>query len=358
MYPDFFEPCSRADAAVLQKNRPMTNICQVLISGEGYLTDAMRYAGADEKYITGECSDFERFRELCRVYPFFKGNAAQYVCREILNSIFGINEELSKKNCEAIWVKTADVLAENPLTPTELLRRLNVGGMGILTDICADPSTFEKLEAAAPVLCPDSILSVDKRGYKRILATLEEAVGHKICDISSFDRAVLHLVDGFASKGCNLVVLSGLCDGDFGKCDYFHAENAMLRAVATGGNILPEEARDFRRYEIRKIAENCRAKKLDLMLEFCIPSIEILPDVTTSSIVERRIWLNFSESEAPLAKECTIDLHDDLQAQFSAHARRYAIGNMPQFFVGTANLCELCLHGFYRDELRKFSEKL
>ena len=358
MYLDFFEPCSQVEAAVLQKNRPMTNICQVLISGEGYLTDAMRYAGADEKYIAGECSDFERFRELCRVYPFFKGNAAHYVCRGILDSIFGINEELSEKNCEAIWMKTADFLAENPLTPTELLRRLNVGGMGILTDICADLSTFEKLEAAAPVLCPDSILSVDKRGYKRIFAMLEEAVDHKICDISSFDRAVLHLVDGFASKGCNLVVLSGLCDDDFGKSDYFHAENALMRAVATDGNILPEEARDFRRYAIRKIAENCRAKKLDLMLEFCIPSIEILPDVKTSSIIERRIWLNFSESEAPLIKECTIDLRGDLQAQFSSYAKRYAIGNMPPFFVGTANLCELCLHGFYRDELGKFAEKL
>lgn len=358
MYPDFFEPCSRVDAAALQKNRPMTNICQVLISGEGYLTDAMRYTGSDEKYITGECSDFERFRELCRVYPFFKGNAAQYVCREILDSIFGIDEELSEKNCEAIWTETADFLAENPLTPTELLRRLNVGGMGILTDICADLSTFEKLKAAAPVLCPDSIMSVDKRGYKRIFAMLEEAVDHKISDISSFDRAVLHLVDGFASKGCNLVVLSGLCDDDFGKSDYFHAENALMRAVATDGNILPEEARDFRRYEIRKIAEICRAKKLDLMLEFCIPSIEILPDVKTSSIVERRIWLNFSESEAPLAKECTIDLRGDLQAQFFSYAKRYAIGNMPPFFVGTANLCELCLHGFYRDELGKFAEKL
>ena len=53
-----------------------------------------------------------------------------------------------------------------------------------------------------------------------------------------------------------------------------------------------------------------------------------------------------------------MDLRGDLQTQFFSYAKRYAIGNMPPFFVGTANLCELCLHGFYRDELGKFAEKL
>ena len=358
MHLDFFEPCSRLDVAVLKANRPMTNIAQILLSGEGYLADAMRYAGADEKYITGGCSDFERFRELCRVYPFFEGNVAQYVCREILSLIFGIEEELSEKNCEEIWTKTADLLVKDPLTPTDLLKRLNISEMGILTDICADLSAFETLGTAAPVLCPDSVLSVGKRGYKKIFSDFERACGEEIRTVSAFDAALERLTEKFVQNGCSLAVVGGLSADDFGKNDYYHAESALTRAISTDGNVSDGEKRDFCRYAVGKFLEICRRKRLDVMLEFYAPPLEILPDIKVKSPVERRIRLNFSESETPLAKDCLIDLRSDLQERFSAYARRYAIGNMPPFFVGSANLCELCLHGFYRDELENLAKKL
>ena len=79
-----------------------------------------------------------------------------------------------------------------------------------------------------------------------------------------------------------------------------------------------------------------------------------LPDIEVESAVERRIRLNFSGNERPLIKEGFIDLRADLQAQFSAYAKRCAIGNLPAFFVGTANPAELCLHGFYRSQLEKY----
>lgn len=355
---DFFELCSEIDLAVLQENRPVTNIARILLSGEGYVKTAVRNAGAEEKYITGDASDFEKFRELCRVYPFFDGNVAQYVCRTVLSKVFGIKEELSSNNCEGIWRKSADILVENHLTPADLLSRMNVGKIGILTDICADLSDFEKLDvSASPVLCPDSVFSVGKRGYKNKFSSFEKACGENISFISAFDTALVRMIERFMQNGCYFAVVRGLSADDFGKSDYFHAQNALTRAVDTDGNISAEEVRDFRRYAIGKFIENCREKKIDLLLEFSAPPLQILPDIKVESPVERRIWLNFSESETPVVKEGFIDLHADMQAQFLAYAKRYAIGNLPPFFVGSANLCELCLHGFYRSELQRYAKK-
>ncbi len=355
---DIFELCSKIDFTALQENRPMTNIAQILLSGEGYVRTAVRHAGVEEKYITGNGSDFEKFRELCRVYPFFEGNVAQYVCRAILSMIFGIKEALSVNNCERIWTETAELLVKKPLAPADLLKRFGVNKLGVLTHISCALPPFEQLDMTAfPVLCPDSVFSVGKRGYKKKFTALEKAFGESISCISAFDAALIHMTERFTQKGCNFAVVSGLCAEDFGKSDYFHAQNALTRAIATDGNISAEEARDFRRYAIGKFLENCREKKIDVLLEFSAPEFEILPDIKVGSSVERRIWLNFSENETPLAKEGFIDLREDLQEQFSAYSKRFAIGNLPPFFVGSANLCELCLHEFYRSELQRYAKK-
>ncbi len=349
---EFFEACCRIDPPRLQEDRCLTNIAQILLSGEGYVTDAMRYAGAEEKYITGDASDFEKFREFCRVYPLFEGNVAQHVCREILSRIFEIKAELSEKNCEEIWQKTADHLMENPLTVSDLISRLNIGRIGVLTDISADLSVFDRLsERVVPVLCPDSVFEVDRRGYKKKFEDFKKAFGENLLRI---ERAFETLTEKFIEKGCSLAVLHGLTDNDFGKSDYYHAEKAQKKAVETDGNISADEARDFRRYAIGKFLEICRQNRLDVLLEFSAPTLEILPDIRVESPVERRIWLNFSGNECPLVKEGSIDLHADLQAQFSAYAKRFAIGNMPPFFVGTASPAEFCLHGFYRERLEKY----
>lgn len=358
MYLDFYEPCSKVDVAVLQKNRYVTNITQLLLSGEGFVTRAMRNAGAEEKYITGDGSDYEKFRELCRAYPLFEGNAAQFVCDFVLRRFFGCDTALSAENCDEIWMKTADCLVGKPLTAAELLRGLNVGGIGVMTDISAELSPFGSLDTAAtPVLCPDSVLSVDKRGYKKRFSLLETAFGEKITCISDFDAALSTLTERFTEKGCSLAVVSGLSREDFGKSDHYHAQQALENAIRSDGNVSAEESRDFRRYAIGKFLEACREKKLDVLLEFCAPALEILPDIKAEATVERRIWLNFSEKELPLVKEGFIDLGADLEQQLFAYSRRYAIGNLPPFFVGTANLAELCLHELYLSELKRFSER-
>ena len=349
---EFFEACSRIDPDKLQEDRRLTNIAQILLSGEGYVTGAMRYSGADEKYISGDASDFEKFRELCRVYPLFEGNAAQYVCREILERLFEIKDGLCENNCEEIWKKTSDHLMESPITTTDLISRFDVSKTGILTDISADLSAFDRLsERVVPVLCPDSVFEVDRRGYKKKFEAFKNAFGENSFGI---EKAFETLTEKFIKKGCSLAVLHGLTDGDLGKSDYYHAENAQKKAVETDGNIPADDARDFRRYACGKFLEICRQKRLDVLLEFSAPSLRILPDILVESPVERRIWLNFSGNEHPLVKDGFIDLRTDLQAQFSAYAKRYAIGNLPTFFVGTASPAELCLHGFYRRQLEKY----
>lgn len=86
----------------------------------------MRTAGIEEKFITGEASDYEKFRAFCRIVPDLAGHplflSAHLLLRRLLNCPLMLNEE----NCGAIWQIAADRLAL--LTDcTPLLKRLQIG---------------------------------------------------------------------------------------------------------------------------------------------------------------------------------------------------------------------------------------
>ncbi len=352
---------SKISSEYLSQNRRITNITELLLSGEGYVMRAMRCAGAREHFITGDGSDYEKFRELCRTAPLFAGNAAQFVCQYILGKFFDCNLALNTENCDKIWTLTADALAEKPLSVSEVLDALNIGELSVCTDISSElPMLCSLGEKLSLTLCPDSIFASDRPGYKKTVAVFEKSVGGEITDIRSFDDAMLRLLDRFCDNNCRRAAIGMLSKEDLGKSDFYHADLALKKAISTDGHITAEEARPLRRYLIGKFLEACRRKKINVMLEFSEKPLEILPEITLEAPVLRRAWLNFREEERalPLLTEGNIDICGDLANQLDAYAKKYAIGTLPPFFVGTANVAELCLHELYMTELKKFSKKL
>ena len=113
MWFTYWNHMNAAHTAVLQRNRPMTNICQVLISGEGYLTDAMRYAGADEKYITGDATNKEKFIAYCTTLGTAFGNPLYHWSQVELEEYFGCTLEINEARNRSMIGKTISVLCED-----------------------------------------------------------------------------------------------------------------------------------------------------------------------------------------------------------------------------------------------------
>ena len=53
----------------IAEDKRYSNITEVWLYGDHYKWRAMRSCGVDEKYITGDASDFDRFKAYCSVMP-------------------------------------------------------------------------------------------------------------------------------------------------------------------------------------------------------------------------------------------------------------------------------------------------
>lgn len=80
------------------------NVWQSAVSEE--LTEAMRLCGCDEKYTSGNASDFERLRELLRIAHLLRGHSALIKLTEMLEKRYSMHlseNELIEENACALW---------------------------------------------------------------------------------------------------------------------------------------------------------------------------------------------------------------------------------------------------------------
>ena len=105
----------------IAENKNFDNITQVWLYGDHYKWRAMRAFGIDEKYITGNASDKEKFLKWAEVVPYTLRNPLYHWTHLELQRYFGIHELLTPKNAELIYEKTSEALQKQTHTTCGLL---------------------------------------------------------------------------------------------------------------------------------------------------------------------------------------------------------------------------------------------
>jgi glucuronate isomerase len=96
----------------IAENRRFSNITELWLGGDHYKWRAMRSCGIDEKYITGDASDYEKFRAFACCMPRLIGNPLYHWSHLELQRYFGYNGALSEKTCDEVWELTSARLSE------------------------------------------------------------------------------------------------------------------------------------------------------------------------------------------------------------------------------------------------------
>ena len=102
------------------------NAFDLFLGGDHYKWRQMRSNGIDEKYITGDGDEYEKFKAFARTMPYLIGNPLYHWTHLELKRYFGINETLSEKTCEMIWNKVNECLAKDEYSAQNLIKRSNV----------------------------------------------------------------------------------------------------------------------------------------------------------------------------------------------------------------------------------------
>ncbi len=205
---DYHNHLSPKDIA---EDRQFENITQLWIEGDHYKWRAMRANGIDEKYISGDASDYEKFIKYAETIPYTLRNPLYHWTHFELKNYFGIEELLNAETADAIYHKCNALLKKPEFSVRNLLRKMNVKMVGTTDDPTDDLQYHKQLQAedfdiaVLPSFRPDKATEIEKGSlFADWIQKLEKTVGFEIKTFAKLIQALQLRHDYFHENGCRI----------------------------------------------------------------------------------------------------------------------------------------------------------
>ena len=193
----------------IYEDRKFENITQVWLGGDHYKWRQMRSNGVDEKYITGDGTDREKFQAWAETMPKLIGNPLYHWSHLELRRYFGYEGYLNGDTAEEVWNLCNAKLQEDSMTVRNIIKQSGV------TLICTTDDPVDSLEwhkkiaedptfdvQVLPAWRPDKAMNVEKPTYGEYIAQLSKVSGVEVKDFASLKEALKNRMAFFASMGC------------------------------------------------------------------------------------------------------------------------------------------------------------
>lgn len=195
----------------IAEDRKFDNITQVWLGGDHYKWRQMRSNGIEEKYITGDASDYEKFLAWATTLQKAIGNPLYHWSHLELKRYFGYEGTLSPATAKEVWDICNKKLAEAGFSARNLIKMSNVSIL-CTTDDPVDSLSWHKMIAedpsfdvqVLPAWRPDRAMSMEKPDYIDYIAKLSEVSGIAIKSFDDLKTALCMRLEFFASMGCKI----------------------------------------------------------------------------------------------------------------------------------------------------------
>jgi len=193
----------------IAENKSYDNITQVWLYGDHYKWRAMRSCGVEERYITGDAGDHEKFLKWAEIMPLLVGNPLYHWAHLELKNYFGFEGTLSAETAETVWNICNEKL--KALSVRDIIK------MSAVEIICTTDDPIDNLEyhkkiaedksfevKVLPAFRPDKAMNIDKDGFFEYIELLARAAGRKIDSFDSLKDAIVKRIDFFNESGCRV----------------------------------------------------------------------------------------------------------------------------------------------------------
>lgn len=200
------------DPRLIAEDRPFRSITELWLAGDHYKWRAERANGVDERYITGDASDWEKFQKWAETVPYTFRNPLYHWTHMELRTAFGIDRTLNPESAREIFDECNARLVSDPsMTPRGLMRRYGVE-LVCTTDDPADSLEHHRAIRESgfeirvlPTWRPDKAMAVENpAAYQDYLRRLGAAAGVEIRRFADLEDALRRRHDFFAAAGCRL----------------------------------------------------------------------------------------------------------------------------------------------------------
>ena len=194
------------DPREIYEDRQFENITQVWLGGDHYKWRLMRSAGKEERFITGEASDREKFQKWAETIGFAIGNPLHHWSHLELRNYFGYEGILNGDTAESVWQLCNEKLQSPDMSARNLILRSGVKALCTTDDPADSLEWHQKLAAdksfpvkVLPSFRPDKALGIEKPDYLSYLNRLGQ-----IDSFAALTEKLLERLDYFCSLGCRV----------------------------------------------------------------------------------------------------------------------------------------------------------
>ncbi len=193
----------------IYEDRRFENITQIWLGGDHYKWRQMRSNGVEERYITGDASDREKFQKWAETLEVAIGNPLYHWSHLELQRYFGYEGHLCAETAEEVWQQCNAKLAQADMSARNLIVQSGV------TLVCTTDDPVDSLEwhkkiaedesfpvQVLPAWRPDKAMYVEKPDYLTYLQRLGAVSGVTVDSFAALLEALRKRMDFFAERGC------------------------------------------------------------------------------------------------------------------------------------------------------------
>lgn len=234
----------------LAENRQFEHLTAIWLEGDHYKWRAMRAAGVEERFCTGDADPYDKFLAWARTVPQTIRNPLYHWTHLELKRYFGIDELLNEASAPAIWEACNAKLSEATLRPHGITEKFKVEVIGTTDDPADDLAHHRALRdmnlpvQVFPAYRPDAALTVDHlEAFNAYADRLGQAADHDTGSYQGFCEALHKRHDYFHALG------SRLSDHGLGECPAAFASESTVQGIfdraRAGKAASPEEREQF-----------------------------------------------------------------------------------------------------------------
>ena len=243
----------------IAEDRVFGNLTNIWINGDHYKWRAMRTMGINERFITGESSDKEKFMHWAKTVPYTMRNPLYHWTHLELARYFDIYDVLNEASAEKIYQETSEKLSSPDYSCRNLLRKVNA------EVVCTTEDPIDGLEhhrtlaksdfnvKVSTAFRPDKAILISNKGYNDYIDVLGKAANQEINTFNELCDALENRIAYFHKNGC------GLCDHGLDRICFVPYTELEVQAIflkrRNGQDLTHDEASKFQSAILLYLAE-------------------------------------------------------------------------------------------------------
>lgn len=203
------------DVTAFADNPPFGDPAQLLIVPDHYVCRMLYSQGTRPEQmgiprVDGGWTETDSrtiWRQFCENWKLFRGTPSRYWLEHEFGTVFGITEQPSATNADALYDQISAVLAAPDFRPQQLLDRFDIELISTTDPAGSDLSGHAALHAQGlgsrvlPTFRPDAVVYLDRADWRASVEALAEASGLDVSTYPSYLEALRERRRAFVAMG-------------------------------------------------------------------------------------------------------------------------------------------------------------